>query len=381
MQDSFCSLPWVGIDINAQRQFRPCCKYSQSLGDRLDDYLSSDHLARLRADFLDNKKPPGCKRCWDDEAAGLHSKRQLDQQYVLKGDLTRDSVKILAMTFGNTCNLACVTCNSFASSRWAQEESRLARQFPSWIFGHRYSHNKFYRDQDFMQQLLDASDQLIHLEISGGEPFYASADIHKQFLRSLPNPGNIKIHYITNATVFPDEEFWSIWQQFRHIDIQLSLDGTQDRFEYLRYPAVWAEVNHNIKKYQERSHIQISISHTVSWLNLIYLNDFIAWCRAQQLPDPYLGPVAQPHYLSVKCLPPSTKDHVRRLLAGTGPEMDRMLDYMDQEDLSHQWPRARQWIQMLDSTRSTAVMSVFPELMAILDQSIHPKFIVSEIYG
>lgn len=381
MQDSFCSLPWVGIDISAQGQFKPCCKYSQSLGDRLDHYLSSDHLAQLQADFLDNKKPPGCKRCWDDEAAGLHSKRQLDQQYVLDRDLARDGVKILAMTFGNTCNLACVTCNSFASSRWAQEESKLTRQFPSWTFNHRYSHNRSYRDPDFMRQLLQVSDQLIHLEISGGEPFYAAADTHKEFLQSLPNPHNIKIHYITNATVFPDEEFWEIWQVFRQIDIQLSLDGTQDRFQYLRWPADWSKVDHNIARYQERSHIQISISHTVSWLNLIYLNDFMTWCRDRRLPDPYLGPVAQPHHLSVKCLPPLAKRHIRHQLCGTSPEMDRMLDFMDQEDLSHHWPRAQQWVQMLDRTRSISMESVFPELMHTLDQSIRPKSSVSEIYG
>lgn len=370
MQDFFCSLPWTGLDVSPQGSFKPCCKYANVIANDLDSYLSSQHLQALRQDFLDHKRPAGCHRCWKDEDAGLPSKRQLDQQYVLGDDRSRDAVKVLAMTFGNTCNLACVTCYSGASSRWAQEESRMSRSYPTWQFGS-HGHAKFYRDPEFIQQLLSVSDQLIHLEISGGEPFYASADIHKTFLKSLPNPHKIKIHYITNATVFPDEEFWEIWKDFRHIDIQLSLDAVHKRFEYLRYPADWSQVAEHVRRYQQHDHIQISISHTVSWLNVLYLPEFFDWCRDQQLPDPYLGPVTDPVYLSPKCLPLTAKSNIRdRLIRSDIAAIQSMINYMDQEDLSAHWPRAMEWIHMLDTTRSLDINRVFPELTSIITNAI-----------
>lgn len=370
MSVPLCTLPWTGLDIDSQGGIKPCCKYNQTISTDIDDYLSSPILKRLQDDFLAGQQPAGCQRCWNDEAAGLSSKRQLDQQYVLNGDSARDHVKILAITFGNTCNLSCVTCGSFASSKWAQEESRMAERFPSWKF-FQHKHAKFYKDDSFLHQIKDLSHNLVHLEISGGEPFFASADIHKRFLRSLPNPEKIKIHYITNATVFPDREFWEIWRDFRHIDIQLSLDAVGRKFEYLRYPAVWAQVLENVRRYQQHDHIQISISHTVSWINILYLPEFLAWCQEQGLPKPYLGPVASPIHLNLKCLPPEIKEKIRHRLDSFKTESIRnMLNHMDQEDLSQQWPKAREWIDMLDQARSMDFGIVFPEIQELLDGSI-----------
>jgi MoaA/NifB/PqqE/SkfB family radical SAM enzyme len=329
--------------------------------------LTSPDLIELQQQFSQGKRPLGCRRCWQDEDAGLPSKRQLDHEYVLPSQVTLDRIKILAMTFGNTCNLSCVTCGSNASSRWAAEERKIdISPFGKSI----YPHNQFYRDPIFREKLVSLGGDLVHLEISGGEPFYASAEIHKNFLLSLPNPEKIKIHYITNATVFPESEFWEIWKRFRHVDIQLSIDGTGKRFEYLRYPAEWTTVQENISRYQEKKQIQISISHTVSWMNILYVEDFFSWCNQQNLPDPYLGPVSKPNYLSVQCLPPNVKAKIRDQLATSRrPDISTLINYMYLKDQSDVFGKAQKWLTMLDEQRGIVFADTFSELNEFIQNS------------
>lgn len=364
MNENFCSLPWTGIDISPQGQFKPCCKYSQNIATDIKSYISSDHLKELQQKFLNGEKPAGCKRCWDDESSGLPSKRQIDRIYSFNGqDPSLDSWKILSMSFGNTCNLACVTCNSLSSSRWAIDEKKLHNN-SKFLDRKIYIHKQFYRDNGFMSDLLDRCQDLIHVDIPGGEPFFADKDIHKRFLRSLSHPEKIKIHYTTNGTVFPDEEFWDIWKKFRHIDIQISIDGIGEKFEYLRYPAKWQTVQENVRRYQEYSDcIQISISHTVSWLNILDLQNFIDWCRDNNLPDPYIGMVSNPDYLNVKSLPIGIKKMIRESFDDTAHhEVIKSLEYMDSEDLQMFFDKGRDWITSLDLIRKTNFSNIFPEI-------------------
>ena len=366
MGDNFCSLPWTGIDINPQGGIKPCCKYKKNIAKDLDSYLLSPELDLLRQEFLAGQRPAGCQRCWDDEDAGLMSKRQIDHQYSLGGvPPALDQLKILSIGFGNTCNLACVTCGSFSSSKWSVEERRIDVTPWERIIN---EPSRYYRNTDLLQQLANMSDELVHLEIPGGEPFYTDKETHLKFLGSFRNPENIKIHYMTNATVFPEQEFWDIWKRFRAIDIQLSVDGIGDRFEYLRWPAKWSTVSDNIQRYRQQD-IQLSISHTVSWLNILYADEFVSWCYQQDLPEPYLGPVSKPAYLDTRCLPPGAKSHIRNYLRHSKHQsVSMMLDYMDQCQID-QFDLGMRWVKTLDQQRGLEFVKIFPELNGFIQNN------------
>ncbi len=364
MNEHFCSLPWTGIDINPQGGIKPCCKYKQTIACNINEYLDSEHLQTVRSQFLNGERPSGCQRCWDDELAGLLSKRQIDQQYSFGGQSPGlDSWKILSIAFGNTCNLSCVSCSSVSSSKWASDEKKLHRM-GKFLDRKIHSHQQFYLDKKFMSGLVDRCQDLVHIDIPGGEPFFADKEIHKNFLRSLSAPEKIKIHYTTNGTIFPDEEFWNLWKNFRAVDIQLSIDGVGKKFEYLRYPAEWNSVLENIKRYQDRNEkIQISVSHTLSWLNLVDLDNFIRWCREIGLPDPYIGVVSTPTFLDIRCLPISVKTKIKQFLANSRyPGVHKILSYMETENLSEQFDQGLDWVNSLDQIRKTDFTSTFPEI-------------------
>lgn len=367
--EHFCQHPWVGLDITPQGEFRPCCKYSNMLADNLNDYLSSDELSDLKNKFLAGEKPAGCSRCWSDESAGLPSKRQLDQQYLFKDvpiDLT--SFKVLSLAFGNSCNLACATCNSYSSSAWIREEKKAPGKFPTIKI---HEHRRFYQDSEFINGIKQISTNLIHVEFPGGEPFLAGIDEHLDFLDYLldKNSANISLHYMTNATIFPSIEFWSRWRNFKEVDIQLSIDGTREQYEYIRWPAKWNAVNDVINAYVNKQqtvpNLKLSISHTVSIFNVYYLPEFFKWCLKNKLGKPYIGLVNDPVAYNIRSLPSVIKEKISEKISRF--KFENVVSYMYEMDSSDEFKW--EYIELLDHQRSQTFEVTFPEFYQLLKET------------
>lgn len=363
---TICYHPWVGLDISPQGEFKPCCKYSHSVASNLLSYQNSAELAELKSSFLRGEQPAGCARCWQDESAGLPSKRTLDWQYVFDQKVPDlDSIQILSFPMGNTCNLACRICSSYSSSKWLTEAEQLKATFPDIKI---FKHKKFYQDSEFLNSIKNISQNLVHVEFPGGEPFLTGVKQHLEFLDFLisHNSSEISLHYITNTTQYPGTEFWHRWQKFKQVDIQLSIDGIEDQFEYNRWPAKWTECLDNIIKYQSNAdtNIKLSISHSVSIFTVYYLPEFLNWTRQLGLPDPYLGPVSNPVYYSITAFPIEIKKQISARL--NDPAFAKILDYMNNKDNSNQFNTGLKYIKALDKQRNQSFSKIFPELSNLM---------------
>ena len=359
---NMCYHPWVGLDITPQGEFKPCCKFEKSFGTSLSEYENNPKLQKLKQDFLDGKRPSGCQRCWSDEDSMLPSKRTIDNTYFFKNQIPNlTSYKVLSFPFGNTCNLACRTCGSESSSKWRQEEKKLKVYFPNIIIK---KHNKFYRDAEFLTDIKNISSDLINLTFPGGESFITGISQQLDFLDYLiaNNSKDLSLTYVTNTTTFPDQRFWDRWKNFKMVEIQLSIDGTEERFEYIRWPAVWKECFYNIKQYQAKSklydNIKLSISHTVSVFNVFYLPEFFIWCMKQQLPEPYIGMVTDPAQYNIKILPNNIKQQIKEKLSMK--KFSGVISFME-EDKGH-FSETIEWIKAVDSNRDQNFLKTFPEL-------------------
>lgn len=368
MDDHFCYYPWVNIDINEQRNYRPCCKYNNLIANNLRDYQNSPELAQLKQDFLDGKKPEGCVRCWRDEDAGVESNRQRYWKTTLEETVPDlDKLKSLSMPFGNICNLTCRTCKSYSSSKWLNEDKKLKKHFPE----HKvWPHNKYYQTSNFLEEAKSLSKHLVLLEIPGGEPFLTGLDVQLEYLDFLieHNAHNITLHYTTNVTLFPQPELWERWSKFKKVDIQLSIDGIGSVFEYTRYPGNWDEVYINIKKYQqkqkENDNIHLSISHTVSALNIFYLDKFIQWCRDEELPKPYLGTVHKPAHFNTKILSKETKKYLTNWL--TQSDTLPVIAFMNSEDNQNLLEIMLKYVTIVDGYRNQKFSESMPEYYELL---------------
>ena len=369
MNDTFCSLPWVGLDVSPQGEFKPCCKYQHTIATDIVEYFNSDELKNLQNDFTNGRKPDGCHRCWQDEDVGIASKRLIDLEYTFQNrHPALDKLKIVSMPFGNTCNLACRICNSSSSSKWAQEAIALQKFIPEIPVAF---HKKFYKDDEFMSKLASLSNEAVLFEFPGGEPFLTGLKEHIAFLVELikGTPQDLKLHYITNTTIMPQPELWALWKNFKNVDIQLSIDGVGEQFEYNRWPALWADCLQNIKQYQTEQkkydNIQLSISHTVSIFTVMYLPKFLDWCDTQELPSPYLGLLTKPAHYSIAAIPEKAAAAIANL-----PEFQKSQLLPIKASLFGKrndcFDKFVNYVTIIDRHRKQNFPSTFPELYQLL---------------
>lgn len=372
---TFCYSPWTNIDIDPVGAMAPCCKFRKQPHDEefniqthtLEQYANSKFLANIKQEFTQGNWPAGCERCRIEEQNSIKSKRNLDferwqHHYNSIDNVDRASVITASIAFGNTCNLKCITCSPYSSSRWQNEYNT--------IYGIDVRHVKFYK-QDFVTDFIKQAPNIIHLDIPGGEPFLSGISEQQELLRHYINVGQahaITLHYTTNATIFPDQPWWDLWQHFKEIDIQLSIDGVGTRYEYIRYPAKWDTLRTNATQYLAVQHklnnIKLSVSHTVSAYNIYYLDEFFLWCYNIGLPTPWLGRVHSPAHMRPDVWTGTAKEHIINHLRNSKHKdvlnWISLLEGTDED--SAMFELFKKYLHQHDSYRNTNFASSFPEL-------------------
>jgi MoaA/NifB/PqqE/SkfB family radical SAM enzyme len=368
---TFCYSPWTNVDISPQGAISPCCKfqiakYNQKFNiqtDTLSDYVGSAFLTEIKQDFVQGKWPQGCERCQIEEQNKIESKRQLDyqrwQQHYDQYELTDNQFITASIAFGNTCNLKCITCNSHSSSRWQQEYRE--------IYDIDIDNVQFYRD-DFVAKFIEQAPNVIHLDVPGGEPFLSGVSEQQQLLKHYVDSGqakNITLHYTTNATLFPDQRWWELWQHFKEVDMQLSIDGIGARYEYIRYPGNWNTLVSNVLQYltYQSDSFRVSVSHTVSAYNIYYLDEFVSWCYNIGLPRPWMGRVHNPPHMRPTVWEPMVKQKIVNYLSSSSDsDVQNWAKLVEQNDDSNMFEEFCLRLHQHDQYRNTNFATTFPEL-------------------
>ena len=133
----FCAKPFhtLQLEMNSRGQLisSPCCNYPGDIG------LSSlePQFLAIKSDILAGVKHSRCTRCWNTEKVNDYSERIRDLVYwpaeSINNFLTTAQVSEfnIGIKFSNFCNLACRSCNSGASSTYAQIKNQTVSQFIS----------------------------------------------------------------------------------------------------------------------------------------------------------------------------------------------------------------------------------------------------------
>jgi MoaA/NifB/PqqE/SkfB family radical SAM enzyme len=172
---------------------------------------------------------------------------------------------------GSICNLACVTCNAKASTRWAHELGLPV------VAGN---------PRDIDSGLVTRINQMQGLVIGGGEPVLNFST--KTLLSVLRPEITLTIHF--NGTVLPKKDFLNLSSRFVNIRYVFSLDGIEKRFEYLRWPAKWNQVTKNIQTlvHAVPDNVQFGVNITISQLNKNYVTEIVDWVNLK-IPENRLG--------------------------------------------------------------------------------------------
>lgn len=369
----FCYSPWTNIDISPQGDITPCCKFQTQYYEQkfniqshtIEQYSNSEFLNLIRNEVKQNSWPVGCERCRIEEENNIESKRQLDYarwlEHYRSYDIDRPSFITASVAFGNTCNLTCITCNPHSSSRWQQEYQTITN-----IDIKPYH---FYKEQ-FVNDLVKQAPNLIHIDIPGGEPLLSGVKEQKELLKYYienKQAQHMSLHYTTNATIFPDKEWWSLWSHFKEVDIQLSIDGVGARYEYIRYPGRWNELINSVEQYiqyqNQKPNIRLSVSHTVSAYNIFYLDEFFKWNYNIGLPRPWLGRVHNPAHIRPSVwFGPAKQLIIEKLSSSEYDDVKLWSELISNTNDSEYYTLFQTRVLEHDQYRGTNFKQVFPEL-------------------
>ena len=395
--DTFCVLPWISLEASPVGTVRPCClamdEISDSNGNKyklantsLVEIQNSTAMKSLREDFLAGKKPQNCRRCWNEERSGRTSKRMhtLDRlKHMIGADVswTSDAMPLmfLDLKLGNICNLKCRICGSWSSSQFAAEEIKFNRKEETRAsFAYQMLKDGAWPREsvEFWDDLDRHLDNIRYIEFTGGEPFMIKE--HFQLLQKLVDTGRaaqIEIHYNTNGTQYP-EDGEAIWKHFKHVEIALSIDDVEERFEYQRSNAVWSEVVANTERFRQlrsrNSNITLQACCTINVFNVYYLETVANWLVQQKFDFIYWNMMHDAYYFSISTLPEAAKLAIAdRLTNATVPaeilsEFVSAAEFMNNGN-SLDGDLLRMSIRDLDFKRTQNLANVEPEFAALID--------------
>lgn len=389
LSDTFCVLPWIHLATHPNGGSSLCCRSNHSDAISwakkdgqlvtLDNYTlkeiyNSEKFVEIRQRLMAGEKPIECEGCWLDEAAGIRSKRQYEnerwQDYLPvdpKARIEDMQYKYIELRLGSVCNNACVTCNAFSSSKWKALETEISKDLP-WFNCSDSVKVTWYNNKEFYDDLLKHSKEVEEIYINGGEPTLIKA--HYAYLKDLIAQGlsqKIKLVYSLNMTGIPTD-LVHLWKQFKHIEVNASIDDVNERNYYIRYPTSWKAVERSMEILQALPNVTWHVTQTVSIFNVGNLEDLYLFLQEKYAKTPHHNYVMYPEYLSMSALPPNYKDQLITKYVGKLPDeqYNTLVSKLGTEFNRGLLDKARQYIKAVDAARGSSFLVYIPELRKIM---------------
>ena len=430
MSKTFCPLPWIHLATRPNGDVRVCCTANASGAGKQDEKTAglvkkdgiamnlrdhtieevwnSEHMRRTRLQMLNGEIPISCTKCFNEEAKGITSKRQWEsEEWKQRVDFdkliastkedgtTPVSIPYFDLRLGNLCQLKCVMCSPHDSSSWIKEWKLQMPQYKNkdliadqgWDDQYDYT---WYKKGSFIDSMKHQAFNIQELYFAGGEPLLIPE--HYKILEFMVDEGYAKecnLRYNSNGLELPDKLF-KLWEHFKEVRFNFSIDAYGERNNYIRYPSKWEEVAKNLKKLDEntKDNTVINIACAIQLLNVGYIDELAEWKMDQGFskinPSMFGGGIIGTHlvylpsYLNVQVLPQEAKlwakDKLEKFIDRQkfnlefnqhpyGAQRWRgLIKYMMQEDWSNKLPALQEYLQVTDERRETDFRKTFPDL-------------------
>ena len=365
MANNFCRFLSNGYRFESDGvslKYSPCCWFSQKI-----DLIDNPDFDKQKAAIsqIDNWIPQ-CSSCQQIEASGAYGaiSPRLRSFNEIPDDNIPDNVPgWMEITIDTTCNAACVMCGPGHSTTWRRQEVK---------FG--------LKTLDDLPDLVNPLDwlELIKKKFSfkyvksvsflGGEPFESPIPLAVLELLKDTNGtlADVNVHFQTNASLKPSDELMSLASECKRILFNMSIDATEKKLEYLRYPLSWERINSTVNhiKNLKLPNLRMVTLATINPFNVYYYDELEHWVNETinetqvrpLLPNRSFGRVdlAQtPELLRSKVVEKFGTDHsVSKLLSNLPVQpINQCIEYFD-------------W---LDQNRKTNWREVFPDIVKYLE--------------
>ena len=403
MNNTFCILPWVHTAVSTSGLFRPCCNINYIneeykpgekfeghyiYNEDIEDVWNSDTYKNFRIKMLRGEKQTACNRCYREEEAGIKSARlssneQFDMVEINEdGSCPLDTIRYIDVRLGNRCNVKCRMCNPYASNQWIEDERKTGlRKTPADELD-RLSSMDWFESDTFWNNIFKVIDTCQLIYFSGGEPALFAKQQYKLFDKCIEMDiaKNIVLRYNTNMTILPPKLI-EYFKHFKQARINCSIDGMDKVNTYIRYPTEWKSVEKNLKiltDLRENYNIKLAVHTTVQMYNIFNLVELFDYLKGYEI-FPYLNILHHPIYYTIKTLYKDQKDVVNKMIRewydnnleslqkydkfGHHVKLMGTLDYMNQDDWSHQYNDFLSEVYSLDEIRNQRLKDYIPELV------------------
>lgn len=392
-KSTYCPLLWNHLNTHPDGGVSFCCisKYDDNKNrpvtdgkiynlnnDSIHDIMNSGSYKRARIQMLNGEMPDACMRCYNEEAAGVSSRREYklrvlnltenDARAITNEDGSLDNVPLefVELRLGNTCNLQCRTCDSSSSSKWRREYEELDKVLSFNL------HNNFVTpveaydwvdDDEFWNDLTSYFNTLERFSINGGEPTLIKKQF--RFLQRLleMNRTDFFLRYNINVTNL-DETMIDIWRKFDRVQLSLSIDDIGKRNEYIRWPTKWDTVIKNLDRLSQEK-FELNITHTISFMNYYSVPEYYKFFK-DNYPSITIIPnfVEKPYYLSPLVLPIELRQRTNEMIHTIFPDDEytasRFINvYSGQQ--SPLWNQAVEFTQKRDAQQGINISDYLPE--------------------
>ena len=272
MLNQFCRYLSNGYSFSLNRNkvnVGPCCLYKTSLT------LDSQLLQNRQQEFESvNNWTNNCVNCKTLENAGQQSLRQTGPHWIDELEKSQDPIT-MDINLDFDCNAACIICNEQSSSLWEKENLKLNNK-----------KIKINKDTTVVDKAIDqiintvSLKKLKYVKFFGGEPLFT--DTHLKFIKHIPCPEQVTLHYTTNGSIYPNDEVLAAWKKFKVVIFAASLDGIHEQFDYVRWPLPWSKVSKNLIRLKENKDIwnlMFRVEFTANLLNTYYFDRLENWIK------------------------------------------------------------------------------------------------------
>lgn len=409
---TFCMHPFTGLATREDGAIKVCCR-SHPIGfiqkNTLEEIWNGSTMRRIRKQVLKGQRPPECAPCFKLEDQGVESLRQRH----IKGDIPEARVNLypnaldqlgvdykmpftfptMELKLNNLCNLKCRMCNPTDSTSWndwkeveefyAKEDNYLVKNIQQLKLMESPYLDKFTDNPAWWASLEKLLPYFRRVEFAGGEPL--TDPTHYRILEMLqPYAKDIEIKYATNLTSLGKGKrtIFEYWPAFKTVAVNVSIDGLEDNYEYVRGNANWNELIENIKEIQKIPNVsRIVGAVAVQVSNALILGDMIEYFLNELGIVFYTNMVNYPNVLSAQVLPMPLKilaignmlQAQKRLedfalvkkhpmlLELTKGQILGVTNYLLSEDQSDKWADCIEFNRRLDVTRGQSFLDVTPE--------------------
>ena len=409
---TFCMHPFTGLATREDGAIQVCCR-SHPIGfiqeESLEEIWNGNNMRRLRKRVLNNERPPECAPCFNLEDQGVESLRQrhikgiipearitlyptaltkLDAEYKMPFELPTMELKL-----NNLCNLKCRMCHPMDSTSWndwkeveefyVKENNFMVKTIQDLKLMESPYLDKFTDNPAWWASLEKLLPYFRRVEFAGGEPL--TDPTHYRILEMLqPYAKNIEVKYATNLTSLGKGKrtIFEFWPAFKSIAVNVSIDGLEDSYEYVRGNAKWDDLIYNIKEIKKIPNIsRIVGAVAVQVSNIMILDKMIEYFLNELEIVFYTNMVQYPRVLSAQVIPKDLKNEaIHRLQTATTrvasypyvqanpillkitlEQIHGVINFLQQPTSQMLWRDCIEYNRRLDVTRNQSFFDVTPE--------------------